>query len=275
MHTLQAWTKIRGEAEQLAKDEPFLSRIMDTDVLNHGNFGECLGSILSRKLNDDGISQSELKTLFETAYSVNPEITSFAAIDVISVYNRDPAVESLLSVIQYFKGYQAIQTHRIAHYLWKNGRKPLALYLQSRNAEVFGVDIHPACSIGKGVMFDHATGIVIGETAVIEDNVSILQSVTLGGTGSETGDRHPKIRTGVLIGAGATVLGNIEVGEGAKIGAGSVVLSPVPAHTTVVGVPAKVVGKPRCACPSETMDQNVLDDETPEKSESPVFEGVK
>ena len=275
MHTLQAWTKIRGEAQQLAENEPFLSRIMDTDVLSHGNFGECLGSILSRKLYDDGISQPELKTLFEMAYTANPEITSFAAIDVISVYNRDPAVESLLSVIQYFKGYQAIQTHRVAHFLWQSDRKPLALYLQSRNAEVFGVDIHPACLIGKGVMFDHATGIVIGETAVIEDNVSILQSVTLGGTGSETGDRHPKIRTGVLIGAGATVLGNIEVGEGAKVGAGSVVLSPVPAHTTVVGVPAKVVGKPRCDSPSETMDQNVLDDETLEKEEGSVFEGAK
>jgi serine O-acetyltransferase len=182
--------------------------------------------------------------------------------DIKAVKDRDPAADSYLTVILNLKGFHAIQAHRLANCLWQQNRKELARFIQSRTSEVFGVDIHPACKVGHGIMFDHATGIVIGETAVIEDNVSILQSVTLGGTGNEQGDRHPKIRAGVLIGAGAKVLGNIEVGEGARIGANSVVLSAVPAHTTVVGVPAKVVGKPSCPCPAESMNQNFLDDGT-------------
>ena len=164
------------------------------------------------------------------------------------------------------KGFHAIQAHRLANCLWQQNRKELARFVQSRTSEVFGVDIHPACKVGKGIMFDHATGIVIGETAVIEDNVSILQSVTLGGTGNEQGDRHPKIRAGVLIGAGAKVLGNIEVGEGARIGAGSVVLSNVPAHTTAVGVPAKIIGRPDCECPAQSMNQNFLANPEPENA---------
>jgi serine O-acetyltransferase len=163
-------------------------------------------------------------------------------------------------VLLNFKGFQAIQVHRLANQLWIHGRKDLALFIQSRNSEVFSVDIHPAAKIGQAVMFDHATGIVVGETAIIHNNVSIMQSVTLGGTGNEAGDRHPKVLEGVMIGAGAKILGNITIGEGAKIGAGSVVLNNVPAHVTVAGIPAKIVGKPSCQKPCETMQQNILED---------------
>ena len=185
-----------------------------------------------------------------------------AACDIKAVFTRDPSICTYLPVILYLKGFQSIQVHRLANFLWKTNREELARFIQSRNSEVFSVDIHPACVIGHGIMFDHATGIVIGETSVIEDNVSILQGVTLGGTGNEQGDRHPKIRSGVLISAGAKVLGNIEIGEGAKIGAGSVVLNDVDAHTTVVGVPARSVGKPASDTPAETMQQNIFEDES-------------
>jgi serine O-acetyltransferase len=173
-----------------------------------------------------------------------------------AVFERDPAIDTMLTVLLNLKGYLAIQSHRLAHCLWKDGRKELAMFIQSRNSEVFSVDIHPASCIGKGVMFDHATGIVVGETAVIGDNVSIMQQVTLGGTGNETGDRHPKIASGVLIGTGATILGNVKIGQGAKVGAGSVVLTDVAPHTTVAGVPSKVVGRPDCDNPAQSMQQN-------------------
>ena len=199
--------------------------------------------------------------LFEHALEHSATIIQNAASDIRAVYERDAATSSYLPVILYLKGYQSIQVHRLAHFLWTNERRDLALFIQSRNSEVFGVDIHPACVIGKGIMFDHATGIVIGETCVIEDDVSIMQSVTLGGTGNEQGDRHPKIRTGVLVAAGAKVLGNIEVGRCAKVGAGSVVLDDVPPNSTVVGVPARVVGKSGKETPAQTMDQSILSDE--------------
>jgi serine O-acetyltransferase len=202
-----------------------------------------------------------VRELFDSAFESSPEIIEFAVCDIKAVYDRDAAICSYLPVILYLKGFQSIQVHRLAHYLWKNSRQELALFIQSRNSEVFSVDIHPGCMMGRGIMFDHATGIVIGETSVIEDNVSILQQVTLGGTGNEGGDRHPKIKSGVLISAGAKVLGNIVVGEGAKVGAGSVVLNDVDPHTTVVGVPARLVGKPHSDRPAETMEQNVFDDE--------------
>ena len=198
--------------------------------------------------------------MFDEAYLLSPAIVEAAMQDIQAVVNRDPAVSSYLTVLIHFKGFQALQVHRLAHYLWHKGRTDLALFIQSRNSEAFSVDIHPAAKIGKGVMFDHATGIVIGETAVVEDNVSLLQGVTLGGTGNESGDRHPKVREGVMIGSGAKVLGNIEIGRGSKVGAGSVVLNNVKPCRTVAGVPAKVVGTPNCDMPCDSMDQNVYAD---------------
>jgi serine O-acetyltransferase len=198
--------------------------------------------------------------MFDKAYMMQHSIVEAAMQDIQAVVTRDPAVSSYLTVMTHFKGFQALQVHRLANYLWREGRQHLALFIQSRNSEVFSVDIHPAANIGQGVMFDHATGIVIGETTVVEDNVSILQNVTLGGTGNESGDRHPKIREGVMIGSGAKILGNIEIGKGSKVGAGSVVLDHVPDAVTVVGVPAKIVGQPDCTMPCESMQQNVLED---------------
>lgn len=257
---IEFWQQLKSEAEQLKISEPLLSSYVHTCILSHHNFETSLGFILSNKLADEVMGSLTIKEMFEQCYLLHPNIAESAIVDIQAVFNRDPAVQSNLTVLLNFKGFQAIQVHRLAHQLWKDGRKDLALFLQSRNSEVFSLDIHPAAQIGQGVMFDHATGIVVGETAVIENNVSIMQSVTLGGTGSEAGDRHPKIRQGVMIGAGAKILGNINIGEGAKVGAGSVVLSDVPAHVTVVGVPAKIVGKPRCQNPCESMQQNVLED---------------
>ena len=257
----ELWQQLRTEAEQVVQQEPLLASYVHARVLNHDSLESALSFILANKLSDDVMPVVTVLELFDNAFSNSPQIIDFSACDIRAVYERDAAISSYLPVILYLKGFLSIQVHRLAHFLWGNQRKDLALFIQSRNSEVFGVDIHPACIIGKGIMFDHATGIVIGETSVIEDNVSILQQVTLGGTGNEQGDRHPKIRSGVMVSAGASVLGNIEIAEGAKIGAGSVVLSNVAAHTTVVGVPARVVGKPTSESPSETMNQNIFDDE--------------
>ena len=169
--------------------------------------------------------------------------------------HRDTAVELWSTPLLYLKGFHAIQSYRITHYLWNQNRKALALYLQNQISVAFDVDIHPAAKIGHGIMFDHATGIVVGETSVIENDVSILQGVTLGGTGKESGDRHPKVREGVMIGAGAKILGNIEVGKYAKIGANSVVLQPVPECATAAGVPARIIGKDKDAKPAFEMNQ--------------------
>jgi len=258
----KVWEKLTQEANLVIKREPLLASYVYSCVLNHRSLSSSLSFILATKLSDEVMPTITVRELFDSAFVSSPDIIQFAAADIRAVYERDAATSTYLPVILYLKGFQSIQVHRLAHFLWRNNRQDLALFIQSRNSEVFGVDIHPACILGKGIMFDHATGIVIGETSVIEDNVSIMQQVTLGGTGNEQGDRHPKIRSGVLIAAGAKVLGNIVIGTGAKIGAGSVVLNDVPPHTTVVGVPARVVGKPGCDSPSQTMDQNVLDDES-------------
>ena len=258
----EIWQKLRDEANEVVSREPLLASHVYSCVLNHECLGSALSFIVANKLADAVVSAFTIRELFDQAFVKCDLMLTHVAHDIKAVKDRDPAADSYLTVILNLRGFHAIQAHRLAHCLWLQNRKELARFIQSRTSEVFGVDIHPACKVGHGIMFDHATGIVIGETAVIEDNVSILQSVTLGGTGNEQGDRHPKIRAGVLIGAGAKVLGNIEVGEGARIGANSVVLSAVPAHTTVVGVPAKVVGKPSCPCPAESMNQNFLDDGT-------------
>ncbi|GGW84263.1 serine O-acetyltransferase [Alteromonas halophila] len=261
--TSDFWLSLKNDAKNIADNEPLLASFIHACILTHHNFESCLSFILSNKMADDVMPALAIREVFDEAYLLDPAIAESAVKDIEAVHTRDAAVNDFLTPLLYFKGFQAVQVHRMAHYLWQKGRHQLALFLQSRNSEMFGVDIHPAAQIGKGVMFDHATGIVVGETAVIEDNVSILQSVTLGGTGNESGDRHPKVRQGVLVGAGAKILGNIEIGEGSKVGAGSVVLDSVPAHVTVVGVPAKVAGRPCCQRPCDSMKQNFLEDNTP------------
>jgi|TARA_R110002167_G_scaffold1444_5_gene7044 serine O-acetyltransferase len=253
------WTKLDEEARLSVQTEPLLASYVYACILNHGSLGSALSFILANKLSDEVMPAIAVRELFEAAYREDPDMILNAISDMQAVYDRDAATNSYLPILLFLKGYQSIQVHRLAHFLWNKGRKTLALFIQSRNSEVFGVDIHPACVMGKGIMFDHATGIVIGETTVIEDDVSIMQSVTLGGTGNETGDRHPKIRSGVMISTGAKVLGNIEIGTGAKVGAGSVVLNDVEPHTTVVGVPAHRVGKPCSENPARTMIQSVYD----------------
>jgi len=253
----QLWKKIREEAWISSANEPILASFFHSTILNHGNFKSALSYQLANRLDSHTMPAILVREVIEEAFVKSPDILHAAMIDIIAVQERDPAVEDFSIPLLYLKGFHAIQIYRVAHWLWNEKRVPLALYLQNRCSELFGVDVHPAAKIGKGIMFDHATGVVVGETAVIEDNVSLLQGVTLGGTGKDCGDRHPKIREGVMIGAGAKVLGNIEIGSGAKVGAGSVVLEAVPAHTTVAGVPAKVVGRPSCNMPSMSMEQNI------------------
>lgn len=262
----QIWQQLKTEATQTVNKEPLLASHVYSCILNHDDLGAALSFIVANKLADAVVSAFTIRDLFDQAFMHCDQMLTHVAHDIKAVTDRDPAADTYLTVMLNLKGFHAIQAHRLAHCLWNKGRVELARFIQSRTSEVFGVDIHPACQVGHGIMFDHATAIVIGETAVIEDNVSILQSVTLGGTGNEKGDRHPKIRAGVLIGAGAKVLGNIEIGEGARIGAGSVVLSPVAPHTTVVGVPAKCVGKPCHELPAQSMDQNVLGSEAKNQS---------
>lgn len=251
------WEKIREEAWTYSACEPILASFFHSTILNHHSLKSALSYQLANHLDNHTMPGILLREVIEEAFSKSPEIVEAAMADILAVQDRDPAVDDYSTPLLYLKGFQAIQIHRVAHWLWNNNRVPLALYLQNRSSELFAVDVHPAAKIGKGIMFDHATGVVIGETAVIEDNVSLLQGVTLGGTGKVGGDRHPKIRQGVMIGAGAKVLGNIEIGVGAKIGAGSVVLEAVPPHTTVAGVPAKVVGVPSCDMPSLSMEQGL------------------
>jgi serine O-acetyltransferase len=249
------WAALRNEAAQAAKNEPALASLLNAVILSHEHLGEALSYQLARKLDDQELRAMSIRELANAAYAADPRIVQMAEADLKAVFERDPACKGYVQPFLFFKGYQALQTQRVAHWLWNQGRETIALYLQSRMSEVFQVDIHPATQIGSAVFIDHGTGIVIGETAVIGDDVSLLQGVTLGGTGKETGDRHPKIRRGVLIGAGAKILGNIEVGHCAKVAAGSVVLSSVPHNKTVAGVPARVVGETGCAEPSRQMDQ--------------------
>ena len=251
------WQYICQEAHTQINNEPILTHYFQTILLKHNSFADALSYMLANKLASQFINASDIQAIAKQAYLAEPAIIQSAMIDLMAVYTRDPATIYYSSPLLFYKGYQSIQAYRIAHWLWTQNRHSLASFLQSQIALEFGVDIHPAARIGHGVMFDHATGIVIGETAVVENDVSILQSVTLGGTGKESGDRHPKVREGVMIGANATILGNIEIGKGAKIGAGSVVLKPVPAHSTVAGVPAKIVGSTNCEKPSLDMDQGI------------------
>jgi serine O-acetyltransferase len=253
------WATIREEISDQLMQEPDLGTYLSKRILAHGDLASALSELLSRKLASEDMPLSTLKTVFDEALRNDPAIIEATTNDLLAVRQRDPAVKCYATALLYFKGFQALQAYRVAHWLWHKDRKGMALFIQSRVSEVFAVDIHPAAKIGSGILLDHGTGIVIGETRVLEDNISILQGVTLGGTGKDEGDRHPKIKTGVLIGAGANVLGNVVVGEGAWVGSGAVVLDDVEAHTTVVGIPAKVVGRPRTEQPALDMDHH-LDD---------------
>ena len=252
------WNEIRAEAEQVAAREPILLPRLRAMVLDRPSLGASIAAVVARRLASEDMPEAELRSLFDGLMRRAPDIVQQAAADLAAVKERDPACPDLLHVVLNLKGFQSLQAYRVAHALWHDGREALAFALSNQASVALGVDIHPAARIGSGVMFDHATGIVIGETSVVEDHVSILQNVTLGGTGKEHGDRHPKIRTGVMIGAGAKILGNIEVGTMSKVAAGSVVLRPVPAHCTVAGVPARVVRHHRAdSCPSDEMDQTI------------------
>lgn len=251
------WQRIREEAAHAAQQEPLLGSMAHSAVLHHERLEDALSYILAQKLGSTELSALGLREVIEDAFAADPDIGHAVRADLVAVNERDPACRSFLKPLLFFKGFQSLQAHRVANWLWREGRETMAFLLQSRTSEVFAVDINPAAKFGRGILIDHGTGVVIGETAVIEDDVSMLQNVTLGGTGKETGDRHPKIRRGVLIGAGAKILGNIEIGEGAKIGAGSVVLIPVPAHCTAAGVPAKIVGDCECEQPSREMNHGL------------------
>ncbi len=253
------WARIRREAEAVVRQEPELASFIYSSVLHHDTLELVVMHRIAERLDHPDVSGELIRQAYADALEAVPALGEMFRADIVATYDRDPATNRFIEPVLYFKGFNAIETHRLAHWLWDKGRKDLAYYLQSRASSVFGCDIHPAAKIGRGIFLDHATGLVVGETAVIGDDVSMLHGVTLGGTGSESGDRHPKIGRGVMIGAGAKILDNIEVGHCARIAAGSVVVKPVPHNTTVAGVPARVIGEAGCAEPSRTMDQMVHD----------------
>ena len=249
------WDSMREEARAAAERDPLLAAFLYSTIINHRSLEECVIYRICERLDHPDMQAILLRQTFEEMLADWPEWGAILRVDIQAVYDRDPACLRFLEPVLYFKGFHALQTHRLAHWLHNRGRRDFALYLQSRSSSVFQTDINPAARIGKGIFLDHATGLVVGETAVIGDNVSILHGVTLGGTGKEGSERHPKIAHGVLIGAGAKILGNIQIGHCSRIAAGSVVLKEVPAKTTVAGVPAKVVGEAGCSEPSRSMDQ--------------------
>lgn len=250
------WPRMRLEASTAAASEPVLASFLNATILHHETLDAALSYRLAEKLSDGEMNAMQWREVACDAYADDPGIVAAGLADTIATYDRDPACRQYSQPFLYFKGFHALQSYRIANWLWRRGRESLALYLQSRISQLFAIDIHPAATLGKGLFFDHAHGVVIGETARVGDNVSILHDVTLGGTGKAVHDRHPKVGNGVLISAGAKILGNIEIGDGAKIAAGSVVLEPVQPYCTVAGVPAKPVG----ACAgraAEDMDQKI------------------
>ncbi|MDQ0315742.1 serine O-acetyltransferase [Amorphus orientalis] len=253
------WERIREDASRIAQSEPALAGFIHATILDQPDLESAISQRVAHRLGDASVGPTHIRHAFRQAFEARPELSEILRVDVVTVYDRDPACHRLIDPVLYFKGFHAIQTHRLANYLWHEGRRDFAYYLQSRSSSEFQVDIHPAVPMGRGIFIDHATGVIVGETAVIEDDVSILQGVTLGGTGKEDGDRHPKIRHGVLVGAHAAILGNIEVGNCARVAAGSVVLKPVPPKSTVAGVPARVVGTAGCAEPARSMDQILAD----------------
>ena len=250
------WPVLRREARAKASEEPILGSYFHATVLNHHSFGAALSFRLASKLDNPMLPTMLIRDVIQEAIEADPSILQSAANDMMATFSRDPACEDPLTPFLFFKGFHALQAHRIAHWLWRQGRKTLAHFFQNQISVTLGVDIHPAARFGAGIMLDHATGLVAGETAVVGDDVSILHAVTLGGTGKESGDRHPKIGRGVLLAAGCKIIGNIEVGEGAKVGAGSVVLEDVPDHVTVAGIPAKIIGQTQ-GLPAHAMDQRL------------------
>ena len=253
------WGQIRAEADRIIASEPELASFVYANVLNHDSLEAAVAHRIATRLEHHEVPGDLIRHSFAEVLAAEPDLSGVFRDDIAAVFERDPACTRMIEPLLYLKGFHAIEAHRLAHWLYKQGRRDFAFYLQSTASVVLQTDIHPAVPMGRGVFLDHATSLVVGGTAVIEDDVSILQDVTLGGTGKETGDRHPKIRRGVLVGAGAKILGNIEIGEGSHVGAGSVVLKPVPPGSTVAGVPAKVIGKVGHKTPSRWMDQS-LDD---------------
>lgn len=249
------WSAVREEANQAVESDPLLAAFFYSAVLNHESLEDAVIHRISERLDHKDIGADLIRQTFRAMWNDQPDWSTTVRVDIQAYYDRDPACDRFIMPVLYFKGFHAIQTYRLAHWLWNRDRKDFALYLQSRSSAVFQTDIHPAAKIGRGIFIDHATGVVIGETAVVEDNVSMLHGVTLGGTGKVVGDRHPKIRHGVLIGAGAKILGNIEIGHCTKVAAGSVVVKPVPSNKTVAGVPARIIGEAGCEEPSRAMDQ--------------------
>ena len=258
--TPPVWTRLRFEAAASASEEPTLASMLNAAILSHDHLHDALSYYLAQKLAGAEMNALQLREIFEDAYEADESLARAAERDMRAVMERDPACRSFLQPFLFFKGYHALQSQRVAHWLWNEGRDTLAFFFQSRVSELFNVDIHPASRIGSGVMLDHATDLTIGETAVVGDDCSIMQGVTLGGTGKEFEDRHPKIGNGVLISVGAKVLGNITVGDGARIAAGSVVLNPVAPNCTVAGVPAKPVGGP-CVDAAKEMKQSFISDD--------------
>ena len=249
------WRSIRDEALAAVNRDPLLAAFLYSTILNQESLEEAVIHRLAERLAHQDVGSDLIRQTFKAMLADTPEWSATVRVDIQAYYDRDPACDRFIMPVLYFKGFHAIQTHRLAHWLWNQGRQDFALYLQSRSSSVFQTDINPAARIGKGIFIDHATGLVVGQTAVIEDDVSILHGVTLGGTGKAGGDRHPKIRYGVLIGAGAKILGNIEVGHCSKVAAGSVLLTSIPNNKTVAGVPARIVGESGCDEPSRAMDQ--------------------
>ena len=253
----EVWQAIRQEAEAMVANEPALKDFLEKRILGQARIVEAVTVILAEKLTQTDVPTNVLVQEIGSAFNADEGVAQVICEDIAAVYERDPACQTYLDPILFFKGFLALQAYRAAHQLIKQGRRGMAHLIQNRASEVFGADIHPSAQIGHGIMIDHATGVVIGETAVIGNDVSMLHGVTLGGSGKEGGDRHPKIGNGVLISVGAKVLGNIHIGDCAKIGAGSVVLTDVPAYSTAVGIPAKVVGKVDTPTPSRSMDHSL------------------
>ena len=258
------WSRIREEAEAAALEEPQMAGFIYSAILNHETLEQAVGFRGAQLLDHGDVSAVLVQQAFEDMFCRERKVSEAMRADIAAYLDRDPACGRSLEPVLFFKGFQAVQTYRLAHWLHRRGKHNFALYLQSRSSKCFGVDIHPAAVLGQGIFIDHAHAIVIGETAVVDDEVSILHDVTLGGTGKEHGDRHPKIRHGVLIGAGAKILGNIEVGCCARVAAGSVVLSDVPPAVTVAGVPARVVGEAGCSEPALSMDHTLASGDTGE-----------
>jgi len=254
------WSALREQAETLAQREPALASFVHATVLKHERLESALSYHLAKKIGGEDLSPMMTREIFDEAMAANPAIGEAVRADLSAVFERDPACHTHVEAFLFYKGFHALQSYRIAHWLWNNNRHAMALFFQSRISELFDVDIHPAAKLGKGIMIDHATGVVIGETAVVEDDVSMLHGVTLGGTGKEEGDRHPKVRRGVLLSMGATILGNIEIGEYSRVGAGSVVLKAVPPGCTAVGVPARLTNCAGADRPSHEMNQVIEDD---------------